>query len=59
MQYPAFFDDIPRLTVYDPLAGFLGSTLGGIIEYSYVDAVKLTGHSCPTVASSYWIVMTH
>lgn len=55
MQYPAFFDDIPRLTVYDPLAGFLGSTLGGIIDYSYVDVVKLTGHSCPTVASAYWM----
>ena len=55
MQYPAFYDDIPRLTVYDPLAGFLGSTLGGIIDYSYVDVVKLTGHSCPTVASAYWM----
>lgn len=55
MQYPAFYDDIPRLTVYDPLAGFLGSTLGGVIDYNYVDVVKLTGHSCPTVASAYWM----
>lgn len=25
----------------------------GIIEYTYSDAVKLAGHSCPTVASAY------
>ncbi len=55
MHYPAFFDDIPCITVYDPLAGFLGATTGGIIEYRYLDAVKLAGHSCPTVASAYWM----
>mgnify|MGYP001305622219 CR=1 FL=1 len=55
MHYPAFFDDIPYITVYDPLAGFLGATTGGIIEYRYLDAVKLAGHSCPTVASAYWV----
>lgn len=26
---------------------------GGRLEYSYLDAVKLTGHSCPTVAGAY------
>lgn len=57
MDYPKFFDEITSITVCDPLAGFLGSTTGGIIEYGYIDAVKLTGHSCPTVASAYW--MTH
>jgi formylmethanofuran dehydrogenase subunit E len=57
MQYPAYFDDIPVFTVYDPLAGFLGATVGGVIEYRYLDAVKLTGHSCPTVASAYWITV--
>ena len=55
MNYPSFFDDIPSVTVYDPLAGFLGATRGGIIEYRYLDAVKLAGHSCPTVASAYWM----
>ena len=55
MNYPSFFDDIPAITVYDPLAGFLGATAGGIIEYRYLDAVKLAGHSCPTVASAYWM----
>lgn len=37
----------------DPLAQFLGATEGGRLEYAYQDAVKLTGHSCPTVAGAY------
>lgn len=55
MNYPSFFDDIPWITVYDPLAGFLGTTANGLIEYRYLDAAKLAGHSCPTVASAYWM----
>ena len=55
MQYPSFIDDVPTIKLYDPLAEFLGSVDDGIIEYSYLDAVKLAGHSCPTVASSYWM----
>jgi hypothetical protein len=41
--------------VRDPLAEFLGAAEGGIIDYSYADAVRLAGHSCPTVASAYWL----
>lgn len=52
-QFPEFFDQAPKLQVYDPLAQFLGATPTGIFEYSYADAVKLCGHSCPTVASAY------
>lgn len=54
MRYPDFFDEVPRITLYDPLAEFLGATEGGILQYSYFDAVRLAGHSCPTVASAYW-----
>ncbi len=39
--------------MHDPLAEFLGATAGGLIEYRYVDAVRLAGHSCPTVAAAY------
>ena len=53
MPFPEFFDAAPRITVRDPLAGFLGATVDGIVDYSYADAVKLAGHSCPTVASAY------
>ena len=37
----------------DPLAEFLGASEGGRLEYTYADAVKLTGHSCPTVAGAW------
>jgi hypothetical protein len=53
MRYPAFFDAVPPIVVRDPLAEFLGAIEDGIVEYRYVDAVKLAGHSCPTVASAW------
>ncbi len=46
-----------RLVVHDPLAEFLGATADGRIEYRYVDAVRLAGHSCPTVAAAYWMTL--
>ena len=53
MKTPAFFDAVPTMTVADPLAEALGAADGGAIEYRYVDAVKLAGHSCPTVAGAW------
>lgn len=53
MRLPEFFQSVPVLRMYDPLAECLGSAEGGIIEYRYADAVRLAGHSCPTVAMSY------
>jgi len=54
MSHPDFFDEVPKVSMYDPLAEFLGATEGGILQYGYFDAVRLAGHSCPTVASAYW-----
>src|SRR3990170_6752137 len=54
MSHPDFFDAVPRVSLYDPLAEFLGAAQGGILQYGYFDAVRLAGHSCPTVASAYW-----
>ena len=53
MQFPAFFEQAPSIRLYDPLAQFLGATPTGIMEYRYADAVRLCGHSCPTVASAW------
>ena len=53
MRYPEFFDSVPRIRLRDALAAFLGAVDDGVIEYGYIDAVKLAGHSCPTVASAY------
>jgi hypothetical protein len=57
MQYPAFFDKVKPIVLYDPLAEFLGAAKAGMVEYSYLDAVKLAGHSCPTVAGAYLMTM--
>lgn len=53
MKYPDFYDKAPAIRMRDPLAEFLGAMEGGIIEYRYADAVKVAGHSCPTVASAW------
>lgn len=55
MSFPAFFDQVPTITLHDPLAELLGSAESGEMTYCYADAVRLTGHSCPTVASTYWL----
>lgn len=51
--FPGFFRQVPSIRLHDPLAEFLGSAADGLIEYRYEDAVRLAGHSCPTVASAY------
>lgn len=56
MGFPDFFEQAPVITLNDPLASFLGASSTGTITYSYTDAVKLAGHSCPTVAGAYLMV---
>lgn len=51
--FPDFARHVPPIRVRDPLADFLGAAADGVIEYGYADAIKLAGHSCPTVASAY------
>lgn len=57
MSFPAFFNDVPPITLRDPLAEILGAAEGGLIEYRFADAVRLAGHSCPTVAGA-WLMTT-
>lgn len=53
MPFPDFFAAAPFISVIDPLAEFLGVAEGGVLDYRYEDAVRLAGHSCPTVASAF------
>jgi hypothetical protein len=53
MAHPEFFDTARKIVMRDPLADILGAAEDGLMEYSYADAVKLAGHSCPTVAGAY------
>lgn len=55
--FPPFFDQAPTITLKDPLAEFLGASAGGLLDYHYVDAVRLAGHSCPTVAGAYLMTL--
>lgn len=57
MKTPDFFNTVPSITLYDPLAKVLGATEDGLLTYTYEDVVKLAGHSCPTVAGAYLMVM--
>ncbi len=56
MDFPPFFDKAPTVTLRDPLAMVLGASANGIMTYRYADAVKLAGHSCPTVAGAYLMI---
>jgi hypothetical protein len=53
MRYPAYYDRIEPITLIDPLADFLGALEQGEVSISYLDCVKLAGHSCPTVAGAW------
>lgn len=51
--FPAFYAAVPSITLHDPLSELLGAARGGLLTYGYADAVRLAGHSCPTVATAY------
>ncbi|MGH8125508.1 MAG: hypothetical protein ACREPK_06660 [Rhodanobacteraceae bacterium] len=55
MSFPDFFAEVPALRLHDGLAQLLGACDDGVIEYHYADAVRLAGHSCPTVAGG-WLI---
>lgn len=49
-----FFDTSESIKVKDPLASMLGAMdKGEVFVYTYADAVKFAGHSCPAVAGAY------
>lgn len=53
MALADFFDQVPPLRLRDRLAQLLGASDDGLIDYRYTDAVRLAGHSCPTVAGAW------
>jgi len=57
MQYPIFYDQVENIKLYDPLSNFLGAIDNGNVEITYLDCVKLAGHSCPTVAGAYLMAL--
>ena len=57
MSYPKFFDEIEHIVLRDELSDFLGSTEDGIIDISYPEIVKMSGHSCAVVSGAYLMAL--
>ncbi len=57
MKYPAYYDEIEHIVLRDELSNFLGSSEEGIIDISYLDIVKMAGHSCVLVSSTYLMAL--
>lgn len=47
--------DITPIRLKEPLAEFLGAFTedNPILEYSFIDTVKMAGHACPTVSAAF------
>lgn len=50
-----FFDDVEKIVMSEPLGGLLGSE--SVSVFSFGDVVKLSGHSCPTIAGAYLMTL--
>lgn len=55
MNFPDFYEQAPVVRTRDPFAAMLGAAQDGRLDYHYLDAVRLAGHSCPTVAGAFLI----
>lgn len=51
-----FYEDVEPIELRDPLAELLGAIEEGEeFVFTYADAIKLAGHSCPAVSGAYKI----
>jgi hypothetical protein len=57
MNYPKFYDKVEHIILQDNLSGFLGSSEGGIVDFSYLDMVKVAGHSCVVISGAYLMTL--
>ncbi len=50
-----FLKEVKPIKFREPLAETLGAInkKGGVLEYTFIDVVKMAGHACPTVAGAY------
>ena len=50
-----FLKEVKPIRFKEPLAETLGAFKeeDAIIEYTFIDVVKMAGHACPTVAGAY------
>lgn len=55
MSNTKFFEDVEKIVLQDPLGEFFGVDKKYV--FSFEDVVKLSGHSCPTVAGAYLMTL--
>ena len=57
MEYPKYYNEVEHIILKDELSKFLGASEEGIIDISYLDIVKMAGHSCALVSGSYLMAL--
>ncbi|RLD65508.1 MAG: hypothetical protein DRI84_06670 [Bacteroidetes bacterium] len=57
MKYPLFFDSIEHIVLQDGLSATLGSSQEGVIDISYLEIVKMAGHSCAVISGAYLMTL--
>jgi len=57
MIYPEYYNKVEHIILKDELSRFLGSSEEGIIDISYLDIVKMAGHSCILVSGTYLMAL--
>ena len=57
MKYPKYYDEVEHIILKDDLSAFLGASDEGIIDISYLDIVKMAGHSCATICGAYLMAL--
>src|SRR3990172_3628202 len=52
-----FMKEVRSIRFKEPLAETLGAFQeeGTVLDYTFIDAVKMAGHACPTVAGAYLV----
>ena len=50
-----FFKDVEPIRFKEPFAETLGvfNKEDAILEYTFIDVIKMAGHACPTTAGAY------
>jgi hypothetical protein len=50
-----FLKEVTPIRLREPLAETLGALKAGedVLEYSFIDVLKMAGHACPTVSGAY------
>lgn len=53
--FRASLTEVEPIRFREPLAETLGALngLGAVLDYSFIDVVKMAGHACPTISAAY------